>query len=124
MRFRTALAAILFLFEPFLAAGLLLRIYPTLFYRDAVTLVAVGARVLLALTSVAAAIGLRESRPYGRSLAIGVLAGSAAFAVLQYFTRVLPTSLAPDVLPVVTAAIVIHHAGWAIALVISSRAAD
>ncbi|MEX2271521.1 MAG: hypothetical protein WD690_08630 [Vicinamibacterales bacterium] len=109
---RQALAVILFLFEPFLAASLLLRVGPTLFYRDAVTLIAVAARVLLALASVAAAIGLRESRPYARLLTIAVLASSALFAVLQYFTRVLPTSLAPDVAPLVTAGIVVHHGLW------------
>lgn len=73
-------------------------------------------RVALALASVAAAIGLRESRPYARPLASGVLAASAAFAVIQYLTRVLPTSLAPDVLALFTAAIVVHHAVWMVVI--------
>ena len=106
------LAAILFFFEPFLAASLLLRVGPTLSHRDALTWVAFAARILLALASVAAAIGLRESRPYARRMAIGVLAASAAFAALQYFTRALPTSLAPDVAALFTSIVVVHHASW------------
>ena len=106
------LAAILFLFEPFLAASLLLRVGPTLLHRDAVTWLAVAARILLALASVAAAIGLRASRPYARRLTIGVLAASAAFAILQYFTRALPTSLAPDVAALFTSIVVVHHVAW------------
>ncbi len=111
-RSRRVLAGILFLFEPFLAAGLLLRVGPTLLDRDAATAIAFAARILLALASVAAAIGLREPRPYARPLTLGVLAASAAFALIQYVTRVLPTSLAPDVAPLVTALIVAHHAAW------------
>ena len=109
---RRALAAALFLFEPFLAATLLLRVGPTLFDRDAVTAIAFAARIVLALLSVAAAIGLRNSRPYADRLALIVLIASASFAVLQYFTRVLPTSLAPDVAALFTALIVVHHAAW------------
>lgn len=115
------LPTVLFLFEPFLAASLLLRVGPGLLSRDPETLVAIGVRVALALASVAAAIGLRGSRPYARTLASGVLAGSAALAVIQYFTRVLPTSLAPDVLGLFTAAIVVHHAVW-MAVLLRSRA--
>ena len=66
----------------------------------------------LALASVAAAMGLRDSRPYARKLAASVLIASAAFAVIQYFTRVLPTSLAPDVAALFTTIIVAHHAVW------------
>ena len=110
------LPVILFLFEPFLAAGLLLRVGPTLIHRDAATAAAVAVRIALALASVAAAIGLRESRPYARRLTIGVLIASASFAVLQYVTRVLPTSLAPDVAGLVTLLIVTHHAAWLAAL--------
>lgn len=106
------LAPILFLFEPFLAAGLLLRAGATLLSRDPETLAALVVRVALALASVAAAIGLRESRPYARSLTVAVLASSALFAVIQYATRVLPTSLAPDVLALFTILIVAHHAAW------------
>jgi hypothetical protein len=118
---RRALAVILFLFEPFLAAGLLLRVGPTLFDRDALTGVAFAARVVLALSSVAAAIGLRDSRPYADRLALIVLISSGAFAVFQYFTRALPTSLAPDVAALATAAIVIHHGTWVVALGIVDR---
>ena len=110
---RTALAVILFLFEPFLAATLLLRVGATLFDRDAITAVAFVARIALALLSVAAAIGLRDARPWADRLAILVLPSSAAFAVVQYFTRALPTSLEPDLAAVVTVAIVVHHAAWA-----------
>lgn len=106
------LALILFLFEPFLAASLLLRAGATLFSRDPETLAACVVRTALALASVAAAIGLREARPYARPLAIGVLASSAVFAVIQYATRVLPTSLAPDVLALFTMLIVAHHSAW------------
>ena len=109
---RRALAVILFLFEPFLAAGLLLRVGPTLLDRDALTAAAFAVRVILALLSVAAAIGLRESRPYADRLALIVLTASAVFAVLQYVTRALPTSLAPDIAALATAAIVIHHGTW------------
>ena len=107
-----ALAAILFVFEPFLAATLLLRVGPTLLDRDAVTAVAFAARIVLALLSVVAAIGLQNSRPYARSLSLIVLAASASFAVVQYVPRVLPTSLAPDVAALFTALIVAHHACW------------
>ena len=113
------LSSVLFLFEPLLAAGLLLRVGPTLFDRDAATWVAFAARILLALASVAAAIGLRNARPYARPLTIGVLAASAAFAVIQYLTRVLPTSLAPDIAGLFTLIIVVHHASW---LVVMARA--
>jgi hypothetical protein len=106
------LSSVLFLFEPFLAAGLLLRVGPTLLDRDAATWVAFAARILLALASIAAAIGLRNARPYARSLTLGVLAASAAFAVIQYYTRVLPTSLAPDVAGLFTLIIVVHHVAW------------
>lgn len=109
---RRALSTVLFLFEPFLAAGLLLRVGPTLLDRDAATWVAFAARILLALASVAAAIGLRNARPYARSLTLGVLAASATFAVIQYYTRVLPTSLAPDVAGLFTLIIVVHHVAW------------
>ena len=119
---RRALAVVLFLFEPFLAATLLLRVGPTLFDRDAVTAVAFAARIVLALLSVAAAIGLQNSRPYAGRLALMVLIASASFAVLQYFTRVLPTSLAPDVAGLLTIAVVIHHSFWAIGVVRGVRA--
>ena len=76
------------------------------------TWVAFAIRIALALASVAAAMGLRDSRPYARTLAMTVLAASAVFAVGQYFTRALPTSLAPDVLGLFTVLIVIHHAIW------------
>ena len=104
------------MFEPFLAAMLLLRVGPTLFDRDALTFVAFIFRILLALVSVAAAIGLRAGRPYAQRLALAVLAASALFAVFQYFTRALPTSLAPDIAPIVTTLIVVHHTAWIIAL--------
>lgn len=110
------LPLILFLFEPWLAATLLLRIGGSLADRDAATTAAVAARVLLALASVAAAIGLRARRPYARALTLWVLAASAVFAVLQYGTRVLPTSLAPDILGLFTLLIVAHHAAWMTAL--------
>jgi hypothetical protein len=106
------LSSVLFLFEPFLAAGLLLRVGPTLLDRDPATWVAFAARILLAVASVAAAIGLRNARPYARPLTLGVLATSAAFAVIQYYTRVLPTSLAPDVAALFTLIIVVHHGAW------------
>ena len=106
------LAGALFLFEPFLAASLLLRIGPSLFQRDAATWIGFAFRIALALASVAAAMGLRDSRPYARALSIAVLIGSAGFAVVQYFTRVLPTSLAPDVLALFTILILVHHALW------------
>ena len=109
---RRVLAFILFVFEPFLAAGLLLRVGPTLFERDAPTFLGLIARVLLALLSVAAAIGLRGGRPYADRLAISVLAASAIFAVVQLYTRVLPTSVAPDIAPFVAGAIVVHHLAW------------
>lgn len=115
------LALVLFVFEPFLAAGVLLRVAPTLAHRDAATFAALAVRVFLALASVAAAIGLRASHPYARPLALGVLASSAAFAVIQHFTRVLPTSLAPDVMPYVTGAIVLHHLFW-MGLLVRKRA--
>lgn len=118
---RRALALILFAFEPFLATSLLLRIGPTLFYRDSATLVALAVRLALALTSVAAAIGLRESRPYAHRLSIAVLASSAAFAIVQYFTRVLPTSVPPDFAPILTGLIVVHHSVW-IGVLLRSRA--
>ena len=111
------LPLLLFAFEPWLAATLLLRIGGNLFTRDIETLIAVAARVVLALASVAAANGLRESRPYARSLTIGVLAASAGFAVLQHFMRLLPTSLAPDVSALFTTLIVVHHAAWLVWLV-------
>lgn len=107
-----------------LAAGLLLRVGPTLVYRDAATWAAFAFRVMLALASVAAAIGLRESRPYGRALAMWVLAASGAFAVLQYFTRVLPTSLAPDVAGLFTGLIVLHHAAWVAFLAYVARSSQ
>jgi uncharacterized membrane-anchored protein len=118
---RRTLAAILFAFEPFLAATLLLRVGPTLLDRDLVTAVAVGARILLALASVAAAIGLQNARPYATRLSLIVLAASATFAVVQYFTRVLPTSLAPDVAGLFTAIIVLHHIAWMAWLVSSGK---
>jgi len=115
------LPVILFLFEPFLAAGLFLRVGPSLFERDGATWAGVVARVALALASVAAAIGLREARPYGRGLAIAALAGSALFAIIQYLTRVLPTSLAPDVAVLFTALVVLHHSAWMAWLMSSAR---
>jgi hypothetical protein len=118
---RAVLAIILFLFEPFLAAGLLLRIGPTLFQRDAATFVGFAVRMALALTSVAAASGLRASRPYADRLALAVLASSAAFAIIQYFTRVLPTSVPPDLAPLLTGLIVVHHAVWMSVLVFARR---
>lgn len=116
-----ALALILFLFEPYLAATLVLRIGATLLDRDAATSVAVIVRVLLALASVAAAIGLHGRRPYARGLALWVLSGSAAFAVVQYLTRVLPTSLAPDILAAATILIVAHHTAWIAFLLLRRR---
>lgn len=113
---RRALAIILFLFEPFLAAGLLLRVGPTLADRDAATFAALAVRILLALTSVAAAIGLQSARPYARPLALVVLAASASFAIVQLLTRVLPTSVPPDLAPFITGAIVIHHLIWIVLL--------
>ena len=120
MRSRAVLAFILFFFEPFLAAGLLLRVGPTLLYRDTPTFIALAARVLLALLSVAAAIGLRGARPYADRLAIGVLAASALFAAVQLYTRVLPTSVPPDLAPFITGAIVVHHVCW-MALLVRTR---
>lgn len=114
---RRVLAVILFFFEPFLAAGLLLRVGPTLIDRDALTVAAFAVRLALALSSVAAAIGLRDSRPWADRLAIIVLVSSAAFAVFQYFTRALPTSLAPDVAALATALIVAHHTAWVVLVV-------
>jgi hypothetical protein len=111
LRFRL-LAGVLFFFEPFLAANLLLRVGPSLVQRDAATWVAFAMRIALALASIAAAKGLADSRPYARKLAVSVLLASAAFAVIQYFTRVLPTSLAPDVAALVTLVVVVHHAAW------------
>ena len=118
---RRVLAVILFLFEPFLAAGLLLRVGPTLLDRDALTAAAFAVRVILALLSVAAAIGLRESRPYADRLALIVLTASAAFALFQYFTRALPTSLAPDIATLATGLIVLHHGTWVMVLRILDR---
>jgi hypothetical protein len=118
---RSVLAAILFVFEPFLAASLLLRIGPTLLERDAATFVALAVRVALALTSVAAAIGLRASRPYADRLTLAVLFSSAAFAAVQYFTHVLPTSVPPDIAPVLTGLLVLHHSFWIALLVWSGR---
>jgi hypothetical protein len=115
------LALILLLFEPFLAATLLLRVGPTLLDRDGATMVAFAVRVALALGSVAAAIGLRAERPYGRPLAAMILVASAAFAIVQSLTRALPTSLEPALLRLVTIAIVIHHAGWLAVLVLQRR---
>ena len=46
-----------------------------------------------------------------------VLLSSGGFAVLQYFTRVLPTSLAPDVAALFTAIIVAHHSSWLVWLI-------
>jgi hypothetical protein len=109
---RSVLAAVLFLIEPFLAAGLLLRIGSTLFHRDAATFAGLAVRIALALASVAAAIGLRESRPYAYRLTLAVLVSSASFALIQYFTRILPTSVPPDLAPVLTGLFVAHHAFW------------
>lgn len=80
------------------------------------TWVAFAIRIALALASVAAAMGLRDSRPYARTLSVAVLAASALFAVIQYFTRALPTSLAPDVLALFTGLIVFHHVMWLVLL--------
>jgi hypothetical protein len=113
---RRALAVILFLFEPYLAATLLLRAAPALLGRDVISIVAFAIRMVLALASVAAAIGLRDARPGADRLATGVLAASAAFAVFQYFTRALPTSLEPALGLVVTIVVVVHHATWIAAL--------
>lgn len=118
---RRALAFILFLFEPFLAAGLLLRVGPTLADRDAATFAALAVRVLLALASVAAAIGLRAARPYARPLALAVLGASASFAIIQHLTRVLPTSVPPDLSVYITAAIALHHAMWMVLLLRDRR---
>ena len=109
---RRALAAVLFVFEPFLAATLLLRVGPTLLDRDLVTAIAFVLRMALALGSVAAAIVLQNARPYADRLALIVLISSAAFAIAQYVTRALPTSLAPDVAGLFTAVIVLHHIVW------------
>ncbi|MDQ3069057.1 MAG: hypothetical protein M3R55_04940 [Acidobacteriota bacterium] len=114
---RRALATILFFFEPFLAASLLLRVGPTLTQRDGWTALALTARLLLAAVCVSAAIGISGSRPFGRHLAIMALTASAGFAVVQLYTRVLPTSLAPDVAPLFTLLIVAHHAAWILYLV-------
>lgn len=89
-----------------------MRVGPSLLQRDTATWIAFAFRIALALASVAAAMGLRESRPYARALSIAVLTGSAVFAVVQYFTRVLPTSLAPDVLALFTILLLVHHASW------------
>lgn len=113
----SVLPAVLFLFEPFLAANLLLRVGPTLLQRDAATWAGFAVRIALAVLSVAAAIGLRESRPFGRPLAIAALVSSAAFALIQYYTRLLPTSLAPDVIGLFTALVIVHHACWLVLLV-------
>lgn len=113
---RKALAVVLFVFEPVQAATMLLKVGPTLFDRDALTAVAFAARVLLALASVAAAIGLQSARPYADRLALMVLIASAAFAVAQYFTRALPTSLAPDVAGLFLVVTLVHHGAWAAAL--------
>lgn len=115
---RRALAVVLFLFEPVQAANMLLRVGPTLSDRDAATVAAFAARIVLALLSAAGAIGLQDGRPYADRLALTVLAASAGFAVLQYFTRVLPTSLAPDVAGLFLVAILLHHAAWIAALLI------
>ncbi len=115
---RKALAVILFLFEPVQAATMLLRVGPTLLDRDAATVAAFAARLVLALLSVAAAIGLHGNRPFADRLALTVLAASAGFAVLQYFTRALPTSLAPDVAGLFLVAILVHHSAWIAALLL------
>lgn len=109
---RRLLALILFLFEPWLAATLLLRLGMTIADRDALTYVAIAGRVALALASVAAAMALGDRRPGGERLATWVLAASAAFAVFQYLTRALPTSVPPDLAPILTTIIVVHHLGW------------
>lgn len=113
---RKALAVVLFVFEPVQAAMMLLRVGPTLFDRDALTAVGFLVRIALALLSVAAAIGLQGERPYADRLAAIVLGASAVFAVVQYFTRLLPTSLAPDVAGLFTVVILVHHAAWLLAL--------
>ena len=115
---RKALAVVLFVFEPVQAATMLLRVGPTLLDRDAVTVAAFAVRILLALMSVAAAIGLQSERPYADRLALIVLVASAGFAVFQYFTRALPTSLAPDVAVLFLAIILVHHGAWTAALLI------
>lgn len=106
------LAAVLFLFEPFLAANLLLRVGPSLFQRDLATLAGVCVRLGLALASIVAAMAVRDARPAATRLAAVTLAASASFAILQHFTRLLPTSLAPDVSLLFTSLILLHHAGW------------
>ncbi len=115
---RKALAVVLFLFEPVQAATMLLRVGPTLLDRDAATGVAFAARIVLALLSVAAAIGLQGSRPYADRLALIVLIASAGFAVVQYVTRALPTSLAPDVAGLFLIAILVHHGAWVAGLLL------
>lgn len=115
---RKALAVVLFVFEPVQAATMLLRVGPTLFDRDILTAVAFAVRVTLALASVAAAIGLQGNRPYADRLALVVLVSSAGFALFQYFTRALPTSLAPDVAGLFLIGILAHHAAWIAALLI------
>ena len=120
---RRALAVVLFLFEPWLAATLLLRIGTTLLDRDVITAVAFVVRMALALASIAAAIGLRDPRADADRLAMGVLAVSAGFAVFQCFTRALPTSLEPALLSFVTIVIVTHHTAWIAALMWSRRQA-
>lgn len=117
---RSVLAGVLFLIEPFLAAGLLLRIGATLFHRDAATFAALAVRIALALASVAAAIGLRESRPYAYRLTLAVLVSSASFAIIQYFTHVLPTSVPPDLAPLLTGLFVAHQTFWIVWLLRSS----
>jgi hypothetical protein len=113
---RKALAVVLFAFEPVQAATMLLRVGPTLLDRDALTAAGFAVRLALALASVAAAIGLQGERPFADRLAAMVLIASAAFAVVQYFTRLLPTSLAPDVAGLFTVVILLHHAAWLFAL--------
>lgn len=115
---RKALAVILFLFEPVQAASMLVRVGPTLLDRDAATIVAFAARVVIGLLSVMAAIGLQGQRAYADRLALFVLTASAGFAVVQYFTRALPTSLPPDVAGLFLVVILAHHGAWVAALLI------
>lgn len=109
---RRLLAVLLFLFEPYLAATVLLRLAASLDTRDVPTYAALAVRVLLAIASVIAAMALGNRREGADRLASLVLTGSAAFAVLQLATRALPTSVPPDLAPVLTSVIVVHHLAW------------
>src|SRR5690606_23762184 len=121
---RRLLAVLLFLFEPYLAATVLLRLAASLDTRDVPTYAALAVRVLLAIASVIAAMALGNRREGADRLASLVLTGSAAFAVLQLVTRALPTSVPPDLAPVLTSLIVVHHLAWVGFLRVSGNRQD